>query len=140
MKPHDAFMSFLHDIMGNILMWVTINDPFTSNVGIDNNWNPLDYPGIFIVPLPFFLHVESRLCNPKSSIFTYTYSIHIVIQQTRTAESEVVHTTLANWPLSLLQNPKTTEYQQNRVSFRLVYLILRLIIFHYQLRTQFEHM
>jgi hypothetical protein len=44
MKPHDAFISFLQDIMHNILMSVTINDPFARNLGIDDNWNPVDYP------------------------------------------------------------------------------------------------
>jgi len=44
MKPHDAFVSFLQDIIRNILMCVTIYDLFTSNLGIDDNWNRLDYP------------------------------------------------------------------------------------------------
>ena len=52
----------LQDIMHNILMWVTIYDPVTSNLGINDNWNRLDYPRIFIVPLPFFLYGESLLC------------------------------------------------------------------------------
>jgi hypothetical protein len=63
-----------------------------------------------------------------------------VIQQTRTAESEVLHTTLPNWPLTLLQNPKTTEYHENRVSFWLVYRIRRFIFIYYQQQTQFEPM
>jgi len=45
----------LQDSMRNILMWVTIYDPFANNLDIDENWNPLDYPWIFIVPLPFHL-------------------------------------------------------------------------------------
>ena len=138
MKPHVAFMSFLKDIMRNILMWVTIYDPFASNLGIDNNWNQLDYPWIFIVPLPFFLYVESLLCKPKSSVFSYTDWIRIVIQQTQTAESEVLHTTLPNQQLTLLQNPQTTEYHENRVSFQLVYRIRRFIFIHYQQQTHFE--
>jgi len=141
MNPHDAFISFLQDLMGNILMWVTINDPFASNLGIDDIWNRLDYPWIFIVPLRFFLfYVESCLCNPKSSVFTYTYCIHIVIQQTRTTESEVLHMTLPNQPLTVLQKPKTTEYHENRGSFWLVYHIWRFIFTHYQQQTQFEPM
>jgi len=140
MNPHDAFISFLQYIKRNILMWVTINDPFASNLGIDNSWNRLDYPWIFIVCLPFFLYVESRLCNPKSSVFTYTYCIHNVIPQTWTAESEVLHTTLRNRPLTLLQNPITTEYHQNRLSFQLVYHMRRFIFIHYQQQTQFEPM
>ena len=105
-------MRCLQDNMCNILMWVTIYDPFASNLGFDDNWNWLDYPWIFIVPLPFFLYVESLLSKPKSSVFSYTDRIHIVIQQTRTAESEVLHTTLPNRPLTLLQNHKTTEYHK----------------------------
>ena len=76
-------MRCLQDSMRNILRWVTIYDPFASNLGIDKNWNRLDYPWIFIVPSPFFLYVESRLCKPKSSVFSYTDCIQIVIQQTR---------------------------------------------------------
>jgi len=83
MKPHDAIISILQDIMRNICMWVTISDPFASNRGIDDNWNRLDYPSIFIVLLPFFLNVETHICEPKSSIFFYTDCIRIVIQQTR---------------------------------------------------------
>jgi len=98
--------------MRNISMWVTIYDPFTRHLGIDDNWNRLDYPWIFIIPVPFFLFVESLLCKLKSSVFSYTDCIHIVIQQTRTAESEVLHPTLPNWPLTLLQNPKPTEYHE----------------------------
>ena len=107
-------MQCLEDIMSNILIWVTIYDPFASNPGIDDNWNQLDYPWIFIVPLPFFLYVESLLCKLKYSIISYTDCIHIVNQQTRTPESEVMHTTLPNRPLSLLQNPKTTDYHEIR--------------------------
>jgi len=140
MKPYVAFISFLQDIMRNILMWVTINDPFASNLGIDDKWNWLYYPWIIIVPLPFWAYVESHLCHPKSSVFTNSYCIHIVIQQTRTAESEVLQTTLPNRQLTLLQNPKTTEYHQNRVSFRLVYRIRRFLFIHYQQQTQFQTM
>ena len=66
----------LQDSMRNILMWVTIYDPFASKLGIDENWNWLDYPWIFIVPLLFFLYVESLLSNSKFSRFTYTDCIH----------------------------------------------------------------
>ena len=59
-------------------MWVKINDPLASNLGIDDNWNWLDYPWVFIVPSTFFLYVESLLCNPKHSILSYTDCIHIV--------------------------------------------------------------
>jgi len=80
-------MRRLQDSMRNILMWVTIYDPFASNLGIEENWNWLDYPWTFPVPLPFFLYVESLLSNPKFSLFSYTDCIHIVIQLTWTAES-----------------------------------------------------
>ena len=102
-------MRRLQDSMCNILMRVTFYDQFAGNLGIDENWNRLDYPGTFIVPLPFFLYVESLLSNPKFSLFSYTDCLHIVIQPTRTAESQVLHTTLPSRPLTLLQNPKTTE-------------------------------
>jgi hypothetical protein len=121
-------------------MWVTINDPFASDRGIDDNWNRSDYPWIFIVPLPFFLYVEFRLCKSKSFPFSYTDWIHIAIQLTQTAESEVLHTILPNPPLMLLQNPKTAEYHENKVSFRLVYRIQRFIFIDYQQQTQFEPM
>ena len=72
-------MRCLHDSMLNILMWVTIYDPFASSLGIDGNWNRLDYPWVFIVPLLFFLYIESLLCKPKFSVPYYTDCIHIVI-------------------------------------------------------------
>jgi len=140
MKPHDAFILFLKDIIRNILMWVPINHPFASNLRIDDNWNQLDYPWIFMVSLPFFLYIESCLCKPKSSVFSYTDCTHIMIQQTWTAEIEVLHMTLPNRPLTLLQIPKTTEYHENRVSFWLVYRIQKFIFIHYQQQTQFELM
>jgi hypothetical protein len=59
---------------------------------------------------------------------------------TGTAESEVLHTTFPNLPLTLLQNPKTIEYHENRVSFQLVYRIQRFIFIHYPPQTQFEPM
>ena len=119
-------------------MWVTIYDPFASNLGIDDNWNWLDYPWIFIVPLLFFLYLESLLSKLKSSVISYTDCKHIVTQQTWTAESEVLHTTFPSWPLTLMQNPKTTEYHENRVSIRLVYRIRRFIFIHYLQHTQYE--
>jgi hypothetical protein len=128
MTPNNALFWVLQDNMRNILLWVTINDPFASNLRIDDNWNPFDYPWIYMVPILFFLYIESRLCNPKSSVFTYTYHIPIVIQQTRTAESEVLHTTLPNWLLTLLQNCKTTESHDNRLCFQLVYRIQKIHI------------
>ena len=67
----------LQDIMPNIVIWVTIDDPFLTNLGIDENWNRFDYPFIFIVPLLFFLYVESLVCNPKFSLFSYLNCIHI---------------------------------------------------------------
>jgi len=140
MKPHDAFISYLHDIIRNILMSVTIHDPFVRNLDIDDNLNRFLHPWIFIVPLPFFRYIESRLCNPKSSLFTYTYGIHNVIQQTWTAQGEVLHMRLPNRLLTLLQNPKTTEHHENRVSFRLVYCIRRFIFIHYQHHALFEPM
>jgi len=63
-------------------------------------------------PEPSLTLVESFLCKPKSSVFPYTDCIHIVIQLTRTAESGVLHTTLPTWPLTLLQNPETSEYHE----------------------------
>ena len=59
-------------------MWVTIRYPFTSNLGIDENWNWFDYSWVFIVPLPLFLNVESLLCKPKFSVLSYTDCIQIV--------------------------------------------------------------
>jgi len=69
-------MLCLQAIMRNILMWVTSYDPFPSNLGIDESWNWLDYPWIIIVPLPFFLYVESLFCKPTVSLFSYTDSLH----------------------------------------------------------------
>jgi len=103
-------MRCLQDIICNILMWETIYVLFASNVGIHDNRNRLYYPWISIVRLPFFLYVESLRCKPISSIFSFTNSIHIVIQQTQTAESDVLHTALPNQPLTLLQSSKTSEY------------------------------
>jgi len=80
-------MQRLQDSMRNILMSVTIYDPFAGNLGIDENRNRLDYPWTFVVPLPFFFYFESLLSNPKSSLFSYTDCIHNVIQLTQTAES-----------------------------------------------------
>jgi len=71
-------MRCIQDNMRNILMWVMIYDLFASNLGIDKDWNLLDYPWIFIVPLLFFLYVESLLCKPKFSLFSYTNCIYIV--------------------------------------------------------------
>jgi len=105
-------MRCVQDIMRNILLSVAIYDPLASNLGIDDNWNQLDYPWIFIIPLPFFLDVESLLCKLQSSVFSYTDCIHIVILQTGSAESEDLHTTLPNRLLTLLQNPKTTQYHE----------------------------
>jgi len=71
-------MQYLQDIMRNILMWVTIYDPFTSNLRNGENWNRLDYRRVFLVPLLFFFYVESLLCTPKLSILSYTDCKHIV--------------------------------------------------------------
>jgi len=71
-------MRYLQDIMRNILMWLTIHDPFASNLGIDKNWNWLDYPSVFFVPLPFILNVESLLCQPTFSVLSDTDCIQIV--------------------------------------------------------------
>jgi len=119
-------------------MRVTIYDSFASTLCIDDNWNQLDYPWIFIFSLPFSLYVESLLCNPKYSVFSYTICIHIVIQQTRTAGSEVQHTTLPYRPLILLHDLITTVYHYRRVSFRLVYCIRTFIVVHCQQQTDFE--
>jgi len=64
--------------MRNILMWVTMYHPFASNLGIDENWNQLDYTLVFIVPLLFILYVQSLLCKPKFSVLSYTDYIHIL--------------------------------------------------------------
>jgi len=72
-------MQCLQDIMRNIIMWVTIDVPFPNNLIIDENWNRLDYPWIFIVPLLFFLYVESLLSKPKFSLFSYTDCIHSIV-------------------------------------------------------------
>jgi len=93
----------------NILMWVTIYEPFAGNLGIDEIWNQLNYPWIFIVTLSFFLYVESLLCKPKLSLLSYSECIHIVILQTQHAESEFLHMTLPSRPLTLLHIQKTTE-------------------------------
>jgi hypothetical protein len=90
-------------------MWMTIYDLFANNLGIDEDWNWLDYPWIFIVPLTFFLYVESLLSNPKISLLSYTNCINIVTQHTRTAECVVLHMTFTSQLLTLLKNPKTTE-------------------------------
>jgi len=71
-------MRWLQDNMCNILMWVTIYDRFASNHGIDEYWDRLDYPWIFTVCLPFFPYVESLLCKPKFTLFSYTDCIHIL--------------------------------------------------------------
>jgi len=119
---------------------VTIYDPFASNLGIDDRQNWLDYLWIFIVPVLFLLYIESCLWNPIFSVFTYNDCTHIVIQQTRTAESEFLPMTLSNRLLTFLQNPQTTEYHESRVSFQLVYHIWRFIFIHYPQQTQFELM
>ena len=72
--------------------------------------------------------------NSPSSLTLTAYILRL--QQTRTAESEVLHPILPNWPLTLLQHPKTTEYHQNGVSIQLVYCIWRFIFIHYQQQTQ----
>jgi len=71
-------MQCLHDSMRNILMLVTIYDPFASNLGIEGNWNWLDYPWVFILPLLLFLYAESLHCNPKFFVLSYTDCVHIV--------------------------------------------------------------
>ena len=122
----------IQDIIRNILRWVTIHDPLDSNLGIDENCNQLDYRWIFIVPLPFFLYVESLLVNPYSPSFLTLTAYVLWIQQTWTAESEVLHATLPNGALTLLQNRITTEGHENKVFMPLVYRIWRFIFNHYQ--------
>jgi len=79
-----------------------------------------------------FSMLNLSFVNPNSpSYFTLTAYI-LWIQQTRTTESEVLHMILPNWPLTLQQNPKTTQYRENRVSIWLVYHIRRFIFIHYQ--------
>jgi len=93
-------------------MWVTIYDPFTCNLNIDGNWNRLDYPRMVVLSSPFFLCVESRLGKSKCSLLTCTDCIHIVIHQTWTAESEVLHTILPSRLLNWLQNPNPNKHNQ----------------------------
>jgi hypothetical protein len=75
--------SFLQDIIPIIFMWLKFNHPFASNLGMGNNWNPLDYPWIFTVPLRLTLYIESCLCLPTSSVCSHADCIHIVIHQIR---------------------------------------------------------
>jgi len=76
--------------------------------------------------------------NPISltSVMLGVYTLWL--QQTRIAESEVLHMILRNWLLTLLQNHRITGYHKYRVSIRLVYRIRRFIFIHYQQQTQFE--
>jgi len=76
--------------------------------------------------------------NPPSSLTLTAYKLWF--SRLGTAESEVLHTTLPNRPLMLLQNPKTTAYHENMVSVRLVYHIRRITFIHYPQQTQFEPM
>ena len=76
--------------------------------------------------------------NSPSSVTLTAYTLWL--QQTWTAESEVLHLILPNRPLTLLQNPKTTEYHQNRMSIQLVYRILGFILIHSPQQTRFEPM
>jgi hypothetical protein len=133
-------MRCLQDIMCNNLMWVTMCDQFASSLGIQDNQKRLDYPWIFIILLSFFFCVESLLCYLRFSVFSYTSCKHILIQQTRTAESEVLQTSLRSLPLTLLQNPKTAEFHENRASIRLVCRIRRFIFILYLQQTQYEPM
>jgi hypothetical protein len=66
--------------------------------------------------------------------------MHIGITQTGPTESEVLHTTLPNQPLTLLPIHKTPECHDNWVFFRLVYCIRRFIFIHYQQQSQLEPM
>jgi len=84
--------------------------------------------------------LDLTFINPITSIFSNTDCIHIVIQQTRTSESNVLHTRLPNGPRTFLHNSKTTQSHENRVFFRLVYRIWRFTFIHYLQQTQFEPM
>jgi len=64
--------------MRNILMGVTICDPVVRNLGIDKNWNRLDYPSVFILSSTFFLYVEYLFCKPQFPALSYTDYIYIV--------------------------------------------------------------
>jgi len=76
-----------------------------------------------------------------NSLSSLTLPAYILwLQQTQTADSEGLHPILPNQPLTMLQNPKATDYHENRVSFRLVYRIQRFIFIHNQQQTQFEPM
>jgi len=70
--------------------------------------------------------------NPNSPSSLTSTAYIVWIQQTRTAEGEVLHMTLSNRPLTLLHNPKTTKYHENSVSIWLVYCIQRFSFIHYQ--------
>ena len=67
--------------------------------------------------LPFFLFVENVLCIPKFSPFYTELQCLLWIQQGQRAESWVLYMILPNRLLTWLQNPKTTEHDENRLSF-----------------------
>jgi hypothetical protein len=128
------------DSMCNILIWVAIYDPFSCNHTIDKNWNRLDYPLDFNVPLLFILYDESLLLNPNL-LYSFILTTYILwLQQTQTAQVKFCTWSVPNRPLTSLQNPNTTEYHKNIVSFRLVYRIWRFIFIHNQQQSQFEPM
>jgi hypothetical protein len=88
---------------------------------------PLSVQNTFIVvALCCILFVN---VNFLSSLILTAYILWL--QQTRTADSEVLPTILPIQPPTLLQNPKTTEYHQNWVCIQLVYHIRRFIFIHY---------
>jgi len=72
-------MRYLHDIMCDISMSLTIHDPFASDLSIDDICNRSDYPWVLIVPLLFLLCVEYLLGKPKFSVLSNTDCILIVI-------------------------------------------------------------
>jgi len=58
------------DNMHNILLWVTMYDPFASNLSIEKNWNQLNYPWIFILPYNSNTMLNLPFVNPNSVSYT----------------------------------------------------------------------
>jgi hypothetical protein len=59
-------------------MWMTTDDPFASNLGMDENWNELDYLWVFFAPFPFLLYFETLVFKPKFSVLSDTDHIYIL--------------------------------------------------------------
>jgi len=106
------------DIRCKIRMWVSIYDPFVSNLNIDKCLNQSGYHWIIHHTLPFFLYAHiSPLCI-KLSTFSINWNIlgqGILQAQPRwTHDREVVRMKLPYRPLTNLEHPNTREYRENR--------------------------